>query len=84
MFSKFYNLKTVKEENDQGFWYGWDITAGNFLSNEDSGLYNTAKGVSQDVNTGVAKVKHESEEDKKKRIRRTKNLFIKGGSTALF
>ena len=65
MFSKFYNLKTVKEENDQGFWYGWDITAGDFLSNEDSGLYNTAKGVSQDVNTGVAKVKHESEEDKK-------------------
>jgi hypothetical protein len=65
MFSKFYNLKTVKEENDQGFWYGWDITAGDFLSEKDSGLYNTAKGLSQDVNTGKAKVKHESEETDK-------------------
>jgi hypothetical protein len=66
MFSKFYNLKTIKEENDQGFWFGWDITAGEFLSEKDKDLYAMAKTFSVDVAKGDTQVKHELESDTKK------------------
>ena len=64
MFSKFYKLKTVREENDQGLWYNWDITAGDFLSDKDKNLYAMAKDFSNFVSDGTATVKHEQDVEK--------------------
>ena len=64
MFSKFYKLKTVREENDQGFWYNWDITAEDFLSDKDKNLYAMAKDFSNFVSDGTATVKHEQDVEK--------------------
>ena len=66
MFSKFYTLKTIKEENDQGFWFGWDITAKDFLSEKDKDLYAMAKEFSIGVDKGDTQVNHEIESDTKK------------------
>ena len=58
-YSHYYLLKTMKEGNDKGNWYGWEISRGSQL--EDANLYNIAKAFAESVNKGEVKVKYEEE-----------------------
>jgi len=58
-YSHFYRLKTSKEGNDKGSWYGWEISREEQLG--DANLYNIAKSFAESVNKGEVKVKYEEE-----------------------
>ena len=58
-FSHYYRLKSVKEGNDKGNWYGWEVTREEQLN--DAGLYTIAKTFAESVNKGEVKVKYEEE-----------------------
>jgi len=58
-YSHYYLLKTMKEGNDKGNWYGWEISRGSQL--EDANLYSIAKGFADSVGKGERKVKYEEE-----------------------
>ena len=58
-YSHYYNLKTVKEGNDKGNWYGWEISREKQL--EDANLYSMAKTFAESVSKGEVKVKYEEE-----------------------
>ena len=63
-FSRFYNLKTALEGNDKGKWHGWDITAGEWITDADANLYAQAKKFSESVRSGKETVKHEQDDVK--------------------
>ena len=65
-YSHYYLLKTVKEGNDKGSWYGWEISRGEMVDNADD--YNTAKSFSESVNKGEIKVKYEEESAKDQKV----------------
>jgi hypothetical protein len=52
-------LKTSKEGNDKGSWYGWEISREDQLG--DANLYNIAKTFAESVGKGEVKVKYEEE-----------------------
>jgi len=58
-YSHYYNLKTVKEGNDKGNWYGWEISREDTL--QDANLYSMAKTFAESVSKGEVKVKYEQE-----------------------
>ena len=58
-YSHYYNLKTVKEGNDKGNWYGWEISREDTL--QDANLYSMAKAFAESVSKGEVKVKYEQE-----------------------
>jgi hypothetical protein len=58
-YSHYYRLKTTKEGNDKGNWYGWEISRESQL--EDANLYSIAKAFAESVNKGEVKVKYEEE-----------------------
>ena len=58
-YSHYYRLKTMKEGNDKGNWYGWEISRESQL--EDANLYNVAKAFAESVNKGEVKVKYEED-----------------------
>ena len=58
-YSHYYNLKTVKEGNDKGNWYGWEISREDTL--QDANLYTMAKAFAESVSKGEVKVKYEQE-----------------------
>jgi len=58
-YSHYYRLKTMKEGNDKGNWYGWEISRESQL--EDANLYNVAKAFAESVSKGDIKVKYEEE-----------------------
>jgi hypothetical protein len=58
-YSHFYRLKTTKEGNDKGNWWGWEISRESQL--EDANLYNIAKSFAESVNKGEVKVKYEED-----------------------
>jgi len=58
-YSHYYNLKTVKEGNDKGNWYGWEISREDTL--QDANLYTMAKTFAESVSKGEVKVKYEQE-----------------------
>jgi len=58
-YSHYYNLKTVKEGNDKGNWYGWEISREETL--QDANLYSMAKTFAESVSKGEVKVKYEQE-----------------------
>ena len=58
-FSHYYRLKSVKEGNDKGSWYGWEVTREEQL--QDANLYSIAKTFAESVNKGEVKVKYEEE-----------------------
>jgi len=63
-FSRFYNLKTVLEGNDKGKWHGWDITAGEWITEDQRPLYEKAMKFSESVRSGKETVKHEQDDVK--------------------
>ena len=58
-YSHFYRLKTSKEGNDKGSWYGWEISREEQLG--DANLYSIAKTFAESVSKGEVKVKYEEE-----------------------
>ena len=58
-YSHFYRLKTSKEGNDKGSWYGWEISREEQLG--DANLYSIAKTFAESVTKGEVKVKYEEE-----------------------
>ena len=58
-YSHYYRLKTMKEGNDKGNWYGWEVSRESQL--DDANLYSIAKSFAESVNKGEAKVKYEEE-----------------------
>ena len=58
-YSHYYRLKTVKEGNDKGNWYGWEISRESQL--EDTNYYAMAKTFAESVSKGEVKVKYEQE-----------------------
>ena len=58
-YSHYYRLKTVKEGNDKGNWYGWEISRESQL--EDTNYYTMAKTFAESVSKGEVKVKYEQE-----------------------
>lgn len=55
-FSHVYRLTTVKEANDKGQWYGWEVERVGPV--EDSGRYMLAKNFAESVKAGQVEVKH--------------------------
>ena len=51
-YSHKYSLKTVMEQNDQGSWFGWDVTIAGQLTAEDSVVYAAAKQFARNINAG--------------------------------
>ena len=52
-------MKTVKEGNDKGNWYGWEISREDQL--QDTNYYSMAKTFAESVGKGEVKVKYEQE-----------------------
>ena len=61
-YSHYYLLKTVKEGNDKGSWYGWEIGREEQLG--DANLYSIAKTFAESVGKGEVNVKYEEESAK--------------------
>ena len=60
-FSHKYKLTSVVEQNDQGSWFGWDISLDEQLGADDGFIYSAAKQFSQNVNTGSVKASQQDE-----------------------
>lgn len=57
-FAFSYPISTRREENDQGKWYGWNIGAGELVTNPS--VYSAARKFRDDIVKGAAKVDHDS------------------------
>ena len=63
-FSHKYLLKSVVEQNDQGSWFGWDISIVEQLSAEEAVIYAAAKQFSSNTNSGaVVSTKEKNADD---------------------
>jgi hypothetical protein len=60
MYSQIYRLTTVKESNDKGQWFGWEV--GHVSAIEDASVFQGAKTFATSVSSGDVKVKHSDEE----------------------
>ena len=60
MYSQIYRLTTVKESNDKGQWFGWEV--GHVGAIEDASVFQGAKTFATSVSSGDVKVKHSDEE----------------------
>lgn len=67
-FCSICNLKTIKEENSKGNWYGWEPSVEGFV--EDEGLFQQAKSFHESITAGDINIKHESDE-----VREEKHAF---------
>lgn len=63
IFAHKYLLKSVVEQNDQGSWFGWDISLGDQLTSEDAFIYSAAKQFSLNVNSGTVSSLKSGEEE---------------------
>ena len=55
-YSHIYKLKTVQQSNDKGTWFGWDVSKVGPIA--DKGIYEIAKGFSNNVAKGAVVAKH--------------------------
>ena len=55
-YSHIYKLKTVQQSNDKGTWFGWDVSKVGPVT--DTGIYEIAKGFSNNVAKGAVVAKH--------------------------
>jgi len=55
-YSHIYKLKTVQQSNDKGTWFGWDVSKVGLIT--DKGIYEIAKGFSNNVAKGAVVAKH--------------------------
>jgi len=61
MFSRMYQMFSVKESNEQGAWFGWSIgSLGKVKSRE---LYEAAKAFNKQVSAGEVEVRHDDLRD---------------------
>jgi len=60
MYSQIYRLTTVKESNDKGQWFGWEV--GHIGAIEDADVFQGAKAFAASVSSGDVKVKHADED----------------------
>lgn len=61
VYSQMYRLSSVRESNDKGTWYGWEIERIGTLSQDMSHIYAAAKQFAESVNKGDIQTKHETE-----------------------
>jgi len=61
-YSHIYKLKTVQQSNDKGTWFGWDVSKVGPIA--DKGIYEIAKGFSNNVAKGAVVAKHGDPESK--------------------
>jgi len=61
-YSHIYKLKTVQQSNDKGTWFGWDVSKVGPIT--DKGIYEIAKGFSNNVAKGAVQAKHGDSEPK--------------------
>jgi len=61
-YSHIYKLKTVQQSNDKGTWFGWDVSKVGPIT--DKGVYEIAKGFSNNVAKGAVQAKHGDSEPK--------------------
>ena len=61
-FSHIYKLKTTQMSNDKGTWFGWEVSKVGPVT--DKGLYDQAKGFSENISKGSVKAKHGEEKPK--------------------
>ena len=59
-FAQIFRLKTHKEENKKGSWFGWEISKEGYI--EDANLYAEAKMFAESINAGQVNVQHQREE----------------------
>ena len=55
-YSHIYKLRTVQQSNDKGTWFGWDVSKVGPIT--DKGIYQIAKGFSNNVAKGAVIAKH--------------------------
>jgi len=60
MYSQTYRLSTVKESNDKGQWFGWEVEHIGSVESED--VYVAAKSFADSINAGDVKVSHSDEQ----------------------
>jgi len=61
-FSHIYKLKTTQMSNDKGTWFGWEVSKVGPVT--DKGLYDQAKGFSDNISKGSVKAKHGEDKPK--------------------
>jgi len=61
-YSHIYKLRTVQQSNDKGTWFGWDVSKVGPVT--DKGIYEIAKGFSNNVAKGAVQAKHGDSEPK--------------------
>ena len=61
-YSHIYKLKTVQQSNDKGTWFGWDVSKVGPIT--DKGIYEIAKGFSNNIAKGAVQAKHGDSEPK--------------------
>ena len=61
-FSHIYKLKTTQMSNDKGTWFGWEVSKIGPVT--DKGLYDQAKGFSENISKGSVKAKHGEDKPK--------------------
>ena len=61
-FSHIYKLKTTQMSNDKGTWFGWEVSKVGPVT--DKGLYDQAKGFSENISKGGVKAKHGEDKPK--------------------
>ena len=61
-FSHIYKLKTTQMSNDKGTWFGWEVNKVGQVT--DKGLYDQAKGFSENISKGGVKAKHGEDKPK--------------------
>ena len=60
-FSHIYHLKTLKEENSKGTWYGWEMSVEGPI--QEAALYSRARDFAESILAGDVEVKHTNEEE---------------------
>ena len=61
-FSHIYKLKTTQMSNDKGTWFGWEVSKVGPVT--EKGLYDQAKGFSENISKGSVKAKHGEDKPK--------------------
>ena len=61
-FSHIYKLKTTQMSYDKGTWFGWEVSKVGPVT--DKGLYDQAKGFSENISKGSVKAKHGEDKPK--------------------
>ena len=59
MYSQIYKLTTVKESNDKGQWFGWEVERVSSVESDD--VYMASKAFADSIGAGDVNVRHSDE-----------------------